>query len=218
MIKLPKFKNLFEYENGFYLTCNVYRIAKLLLHYELLKKTVGISGDIVEFGVFKGISFVNLAAMRDIFGMQDKKIIGFDTYDDFPETLFEQDKTERDFFIKSAGSQSISVAQLKKIMDFKKIQNYELISGNILETLPEYMKDNKKKYSFVNLDTDVYEPAVCVLNNVYIHLSIGGVMVFDDYARFPGETKAVDDFLLDKKEKPKQLILGGRVAWYIEKQ
>ena len=33
MIKVPKVKNSFDYENNFYLTCNPDRISKVLIQY-----------------------------------------------------------------------------------------------------------------------------------------------------------------------------------------
>ena len=39
MIKLPDFSKTFEYENDFYLSSGIPRIGKLLVHYELFKKT-----------------------------------------------------------------------------------------------------------------------------------------------------------------------------------
>jgi len=59
------FENPFEYENGFYLTSETTRIAKLLAQYELYKKIVHLPGDVIECGVFKGASLIRLATFRD---------------------------------------------------------------------------------------------------------------------------------------------------------
>ena len=48
MIVLPDFTDPFNYENGFYLTCEPNRIGKFLAHYELFKRAIQIPGDIVE--------------------------------------------------------------------------------------------------------------------------------------------------------------------------
>ena len=44
----------FDYENGFYLTGQPYRMGNILAHYELYKKILDIPGDVIELGVFKG--------------------------------------------------------------------------------------------------------------------------------------------------------------------
>lgn len=47
-------EDAFFYENGFYLTSSVNRIGNIITHYEIYKKSLGIPGDIVECGVFRG--------------------------------------------------------------------------------------------------------------------------------------------------------------------
>ena len=51
-------KNIFETENEFYANSRVDRITKLLAHYELYKQIHTLDGDILEFGVFKGVSLI----------------------------------------------------------------------------------------------------------------------------------------------------------------
>ena len=40
----------FNYENGFYLTSQPYRIANILAHYELYKRIIELPGDVIELG------------------------------------------------------------------------------------------------------------------------------------------------------------------------
>lgn len=172
-----------------------------MAHYELLKMTVQRPGAIAEFGVFKGVSFVRWAMMRDILGMRySKKIIGFDTFGDFPPTMFEQDQNTLAKFINSAGNESISQEQLMDILRRKQIDfDVELVQGDILCTLPQYLQEHPEmKFSFINLDTDIYEPAVCILENCWDKIVEGGVLALDDYNFFAGENKAVDDFFQNR--------------------
>ena len=197
MIELPDFQKEFEYENNFYLSCQPIRIAKLLAHYELHKMVDSIAGSIIECGVFKGTSLVRFAMFRELFSNSySKKIIGFDTFGKFPDTSFEEDKLKRQKFIENAGEESISKNQLLEILEQKNINhNIELVEGDILETIPQYLKEHPEtKISLLNLDTDIYEPAVKILEEFYPRLNSGGVLILDDYGVFPGETKAVDDY------------------------
>lgn len=197
-MRLPNFKKAFDYENNFYLSCDNSRFGKILAHYELFKLSLNVPGDIIECGVYKGASFVRFAAFRDIFNL-NKRIIGFDTFDSFPETQYESDKQPRKRFVEGAGLRSIGRSDLTKVLRNKKIKNYHLIKGDICTTLPNYVKRNPHlKISVLNLDTDIYEPSVTVLNCLWNHIVKGGVLILDDYGVFPGETKAVDDFFSDK--------------------
>lgn len=201
MINLPNFKNSFAYENDFYLSCDTSRIGKMLAHYEIYKRTLGLPGAIVECGVFKGASFARFGHFRELMEHSNsRKLLGFDIFGSFPQTQYEEDKHKREQFITNAGEQSISVEQLEEVMRYKNIDtNIELIKGDITRTIPEYLdKHPELKISLLNLDTDIYEPAVTILEYLYPRIVKGGILMLDDYGVFPGETKAVDDYFKGK--------------------
>lgn len=204
MINLPDFKKAFEYENNFNLSSDVTRLSKILAHYELYKMAIDIPGAIVECGVFKGASFVRFATFRELFeNPYSKKIIGFDTFEEFPETGFEDDKAFRSRCVDAAGEECISTNQLIDVLKHKKTEdNIELVEGDITKTIPEYISSHPElKISMLNLDVDIYEPSVTVMRYLYPKIVKGGVLILDDYGTFPGETKAVDDYFQDKNVK-----------------
>ncbi|TSC76694.1 MAG: NADP-dependent oxidoreductase [Parcubacteria group bacterium Gr01-1014_33] len=177
MIKLPDFTKAFDYENNFYLSCDNTRLSKILAHYELFKMAMNLPGAIVECGVFKGTALVRFAGFRDLFGNPfSHKLIGFDVFGSFPETAFEEDKKYRESFIKNAGDQSISKEQLLEVLKKKGIdKNVELVEGNVVKTVPQYVKKNPHlKISLLNLDTDIYEPAVTILEYLWPRMVRGG--------------------------------------------
>lgn len=197
MIDLPDFNDPFNYENGFYLTCDSGRIGKFLAHYELFQLSKNIPGAIVECGVFKGASLARFAMFRKLFTLEEnKQIVGFDMFGPFPETSFEKDKMHREKFVQSAGLESIGENQLQDVLARKCCgANTRLVAGNICHTVPEFVKSNPDfTISLLNLDTDIYEPAVTILENLYPRLNSGGVLILDDYNVFPGETQAVDEY------------------------
>lgn len=201
MITMPDYSSAFEYENNFYLSCDTTRISKILAHYELYKLVIDIPGAIVECGIFKGTSFARFAMFRDLFGISySKRLIGFDIFGKFPETNYHDDIVFRQRFINDAGEESISKEQLMEVLEHKNIdKNVELVEGDILETVPKYIENNPQlKISLLNLDTDVYEPAKVILENLYPRVVRGGIIILDDYGTFPGETKAVDDYFKEK--------------------
>jgi len=207
MIKLPDFNKTFEYENNFYLTCDSSRLGKFLAHYQLFDMASKSTGEIVECGIFKGISFLRFAIFRELFENYDtRKIIGFDIFGKFPKTKFKEDFKSRTKFIAEAGEQSISKEQLIKVLKNKGIsQNYELVKGDITKTIPEYVEKHPElRISLLNLDTDIYEPAVTILEYLYPKIVKGGILVLDDYGFFPGETKAVDEFFEKKNVEIKK--------------
>lgn len=207
MKTLPKFNKAFEYENNFYLSCDNSRIGKFIAHYELFKKACLVSGTIVECGIFKGPSLIRFATFRNLFNHHTKKkIIGFDVFGKFPKAGYSGDKKLRTKFINEAGSSGISKEQLLKILRHKGLANtIELVKGDITKTVPKYVKSHPKlRISLLNLDTDLYEPAVTILEYLYPKLVKGGILILDDYGVFPGETRAVDEFFAKQKLKIKK--------------
>ncbi len=201
MITLPDFNVPFEHANGFYLSCDPTRIGKFIAHYELYKKILNVRGAIVECGVFKGVSLSRFAMFRKLLEENGSRpVIGFDIFGDFPETGFLEDQLKRDEFIASAGSESITPDLLLSILQRKGCaQNVTLHPGDICKTVPAFTKQHPEcDIALLNLDTDIYEPAVTILEELWPRISKGGVLLLDDYAVFPGETKAVDAYFGDK--------------------
>jgi hypothetical protein len=203
MIKLPDPKKAFEYENDFYLSCDTTRFSKFIAHYELFRMIKGLPGAIVECGVFKGASLARFAGFRELFGgASAHKVIGFDTFGPFPETEHQDDMKYRDNFVQHAGDQSISKEQMIEVLKQKRCeQNVDLAEGDITQTVPQYVKDNPHlKIALLNLDTDIYEPAVTILEHLWPRIVKGGVLILDDYGTFPGETQAVDEYFKGKAD------------------
>lgn len=191
------FEKQFEYENKFYLSCAVQRIGKFVTHFELFKKATKIAGDIVECGVYKGASLSRFVKFRALFrNCRNKKIIAFDTFGEYPEANYELDKAKREEFIKEGGSKSISKENLIGIYKHLNLfENIELIEGDILDTIANYKVNNPNlKISFLHIDVDLYESTKVCLEELFPLTAAGGIIVLDDYNKFPGATKAIDEF------------------------
>lgn len=201
MITLPEFSKAFDFENDFYLSCDSSRLGKFVAHYELFKMSADVPGDVLECGLFKGVSFVRFAVFRELLGRNQaqllkKKMIGFDAFGFFPDTQFGPDQAHRQKFIDQAGERGIDPEQLMDVLKHKKVDhNVELIKGDICQTLPRYVEENPDlKLSFLHMDADIYEPSKVILEQLYPKLSRGGVLVLDDYERWQGETLAFQEY------------------------
>ena len=191
----------FEYENGFYLTSDVYRIGNIIAHYELYKKIVDLPGDVIELGVFKGSSLIQFSEFRGLLENEHaRKIIGFDVFGNFPgEERVESDKKFVKEWNEKFKNEFLSKDDIYKSLGRKGINNVELVEGNIVETLPEYLKRNPyTRVALLHIDTDVYEPAKLALEMLFDKMVRGGVIIFDDYATVEGETIAIEEFLKNR--------------------
>ena len=188
-----------DYENGFYWFSHPTRLGKALAQYEIYKLIVNVPGDVIELGVYKGASLIRLATFRKILENDfSRKIIGFDMFGKFPHS---RSNTTSDIeFIErfeNAGGSGIKRSELKTILERKKLENIELIEGDIFKTLDHYLIQHPQtRISFLHLDLDVFAPTEYALNLLYERVVSGGVIVFDDYNSVEGETLAVDNFIM----------------------
>jgi hypothetical protein len=219
MIIMPDAQKMYEYETNYHLTLDVSRLGKLVAHYEAFKMTIDVPGSIVECGVFKGTSLMRFAMFRELLGNYfSSKIIGFDMFgDDYPDTAFEEDKHTRDEWIASAGSSSISAAQLRENFHKSDIKNFELIAGDVLETVPKYIKEHPElKISLLNIDIDFFEANMCCLENFYDLVMPGGVVLLDNYTAAHGDTKSVDKFFAERDVSIKRFPFALRPCYIVK--
>lgn len=199
--KLFKFDDdlKWDYENGFYLTSHITRMAKMLAHYELYKMIVNLPGQVVECGVYKGASLVRFATYREILeNPYSRKIIGFDAFGKFPKA---DDSYDAKFIEKFEieGGHGISIGELEEVFRHKSFENYEFIEGDIVKTVPKYLTEHRElKIALLHIDVDVYGASVIILKELFDRVVRGGLVVFDDYGTVSGETRAIDEFFIKK--------------------
>jgi len=191
-----------DYENGFYLTSPLQRIAKLCAHFELYKSISSLPGAVIECGVYKGASLMRWASFRDMLETPwSRPIVGFDAFGVFPRN--DKDSSEDVEFIKGfeqVGGDGLSEEELRRYVEIKALANLELVAGDISETIPKYLAENPNiRIALLHIDVDVYQPTKVALENLYSRIVPGGLLVLDDYAIVEGETRAVDEFFSGQK-------------------
>ena len=186
---------------------------------DLLLKSISLEGDIIEFGVWRGYSTRRMAAVAKNAGAK-KRLYACDSFEGFGDEVITSQDT----------SLFRSVTRLKKkfnaandvpdkLIEFFRYFDLDgmCIKGFFNQSLSTI--DNNTKYCFAHVDCDAYTSHLDCLNYVYQRMSKDGCIVFDDYneKRWPGATKAVDEFLLDKPEKIQFSKKKANPAWYIIK-
>ncbi len=193
-------KDIWNSENIYHLKTDTTRISKLIYHYEIYRKIISLPGDIIECGVFKGISLTRFLTFREILESNNsRKIYGFDVFGKFPKPRNQGDKFFLKEWEKNAGD-GINDKELNEILIDKKFSNFELIKGDVKKTIPKLIKQQPHlKISLLHLDMDIYEPTKFVLNKLFSYVVRGGIILIDDYNSVFGATKATDEFLKSNK-------------------
>lgn len=211
-------QEIWEAENIFYLKSDFSRISKFIYHFEIYKKIIELPGHVLEFGVFKGASFSKFLSFRKILENENsRKIIGFDDFGKFTTKGKKEDKIFAKKFIEDVGF-GIKKNELEHTLINNNHSNFELIEGDVVKTLPIFLKKNKHmKISLLHLDLDIFRPTLFVLNKLFNKVVKGGIILLDDYAEISGATEAVDKFLLHKDYKIEKLKYYKRPSFIVKK-
>lgn len=192
---------LWDAYNNLLMSNDIDRIRKLLIRYELFKMSMKIPGDIVECGVFKGAGWMYWLKLLELYSKgEQKRVIGFDTFGAFSDNLLDYEKESAKLFTDEAEFNGVIPEDLLKNARNAGFKNAELVSGEVVETLPNYIEQNKGfRISLLNLDFDTYHGTKTALEHMYDIVSPGGLIILDEYGkRGWGESDAVDEFFLGK--------------------
>jgi hypothetical protein len=186
-----------------------------------------IGGDIVECGVWKGGSMMAVAETLLRLGDTSRNLYLFDTFEGMApptdkdvdiagvtaESLLEQsDKMKDDSVWCRATLEMVKSAVNSVGYSGEKIH---FVKGMVEQTIPLNAPD---KIALLRLDTDWYESTKHEMEHLFPRLSIGGVLIIDDYGHWQGARKAVDEYLERNKIKIllNRIDYTGRIAVKVE--
>jgi hypothetical protein len=186
-------------------------LARIIYLNDVYQRIVPVPGVICEFGVQWGATFSTLLNLRSLYEPYNmaRTIFGFDTFDGFKEI------NQKDGFLSNEGDYQSThqyevtldkiLSYHESIAPFPERKKYELIKGNAMVTVDEWLIKNP--YAVISLaifDMDLYEPTKNVLEKIKHRLVKGSIVVFDEFncKYFPGETIAVIESLGLNNIKP----------------
>lgn len=181
----------------------------------MIDRTIPIPGDIAECGVFRGASLVPMAVHLHQ-SKAPKHLFGFDSFEGFDNSILLDigmgGPPEANKRVGGFRETSCSIV-LDKLRRFR-MENVTVIPGYFRESLPRCAD---RKFSFVHLDIGIYEAYKECLEFFYPRLSHSGIILLNDYdkPRWPGCTKAVDEFLSGKPEKLERIEMDNYRKFYI---
>jgi hypothetical protein len=200
-------------------------ISRFLCKHEIFKGIININGVIIECGVFNGAGLFTWAQLSNIYEATNynRKIIGFDTFEGFPEISsndMNKDKNPVIGDLKGAEVEefSLSIEKYYKERHLAHIPNISLIKGDFLKTGKKYLNDNKHLLvSLLYLDFDLYEPTKEALKLFLPLMCKGAIVCFDQLncSNFPGETQALLETIDLKSYKLNRSTIDPWISWII---
>jgi O-methyltransferase len=185
------------------------RLAAVCSAVEYVTRT-GVVGCFVECGVWKGGSSMAAALTYLHMGRQDVDLFLFDTFEGMPaptkddflaptgELAFHrlQRATKNDPVL--ARSPIEEVQQNLRRTHYPK-ERIHFVKGMVEKTIPQ---NAPEAIAVLRLDTDWYESTRHELDHLFPRLSVGGILIIDDYGVWAGARKAVDEFFAAKGKAP----------------
>ena len=212
-------ENLWDSYNNLLMSNDIDRVRKLVIRYEMFKKTLDIPGSIAEFGVFKGAGWFYWLKLLKIFAPGERKFVyGFDTFKGFSEELLDYEKKTAKAFVSEADFNGINPEDLMSQAYKYGINNGKLISGEVSKSIPKFVEDNPGiRFSLINLDFDTYEGTKIALEKFIPLISPGGIIILDEYGKEGwGESDAVDEYVLKHNLDIKAIRNSSQPSAYIQ--
>ncbi|HBF67018.1 MAG TPA: macrocin-O-methyltransferase [Candidatus Magasanikbacteria bacterium] len=153
--------------------------------YMIAKRTAKIPGVIAEVGVYRGGSAKLICEAKG-----DRPLYLFDTFDGLPDP----DACDDPKFYKGQFDDAV-FEEVKNYL--KGYPNVFIYQGLFPQTAQPILD---KRFSFVNLDVDIYESTRSCLEFFYPRMSRGGFILSHDYSNSAGVRRAFDEFFSSKPE------------------
>lgn len=169
---------------------------------QLIRLTKNVPGDTAECGVYQGCSSY-LILRSNAENRRNNLAKHHYVFDSF-EGLSVPCNIDGNHFKK--GDLSCPIEKVRANLSL--FSDVTLLRGWI----PDKFSDVKERtFSFVHIDVDLYEPTKQSIEFFYPRINHGGILLCDDYGftTCPGATRAIDEFLNDKREKMISLCCGG---------
>lgn len=179
-------------------------------------------GTIAECGVYRGSTLLGMAHALKSNGASNWHLLGFDSFEGFPEPAPEDALSNGTFHPKARkgvfADTSYEGLQAKaRALGYAR--DITLVKGYFENTLAQYAD---REFVAAHIDCDLYEGYKTCLEFFYPRLRPGGVLVFDEYdysnGVYPGAQRAIDEFFRNKPEDVERLPEARVPRYFIRKK
>jgi hypothetical protein len=152
-------------------------------------------GDVIECGIFQGVTSVLMAKLMDI-RHSNKKLFLFDSFQGLPEPDRQVDASVR--FQKGGWAASRKEVEVL-LAKHKVLQRCVIFEGWFSATLPKL--NDEQQFCFAYIDADLYSSTVACLQHLWKRIGLNSIAMFDDYHHPSGGVrKALDEWVYETGE------------------
>lgn len=190
---------------------------------------LGLEGDFLEAGVWKGGCSALMAKLCEIEGA-NRKTWSLDSFEGMSEPNLEFDLLEGESKAWACLQESVQLRNFNledfhhtcfDIMQVKE-EYLNIVPGWVNDTIYETARQIDK-IAVLRVDIDYYEPTKLILEHLYDKVVPGGYIICDDYGAWKGARKAIDDFrqarnlsgIMQQTYKTDDLKVGTEWFWQV---
>jgi hypothetical protein len=175
-----------EYAQNAHTVIGWRRLENIQLAIEYILKS-GVEGDFLEAGVWKGGACIFATGVLQALGDAHRRVWVVDSFEGLPRPTIHGVRNttnnevgwseQRDFY-------AISVDQVRQNFEAYGLlsERVRFVKGFFAESLREKAAElGMNKLAILRMDGDMYESYMDVLFNLYERVSVGGVVIVDDY-------------------------------------
>jgi O-methyltransferase len=176
-----------------YTKVDKYRCFEL---WQLVKESSKLDGAIIEVGVWRGGSGCLIAKQAEYCNIKSTVYL-CDTFTGVVKA------GENDSLYKNGEHADTSKETVEKLIKRLGLWNVKILTGIFPDETQVFIKDDT--FSFCHIDVDVYQSAKDIVEWIWQKMTVGGMIVFDDYG-FSG-CDGVTKFVNEERNKKDCIII-----------
>ena len=160
--------------------------------WSLVEQSKKVDGCLIEIGVWRGGTGALIAQRAKLDGRAGEHVYLCDTFSGVVKA------SKKDSAYKGGECADTSQRIVKRLLDDLGLTNVTMLEGIFPEQTAHLIKEST--FRFCHIDVDVYQSAKDIIDWIWHKMSIGGIIVYDDYgfAGCDGITKYVEEQTNDR--------------------
>jgi O-methyltransferase len=152
----------------------------------------GISGDLIETGIWRGGATIFMRGVLAAHGITDRRVWAADSFQGVPPPTHPQD-AGWDISARVYPVLSVGLEEVKELFERYGLLDDQVffLQGWFKDSLPKAPID---KLAVLRLDGDLYESTIDALDPLYAKVERGGFIIVDDFCALPQCERAINDF------------------------
>ncbi len=177
---------------------------------------MGVRGDIVETGVWRGGASIMARAVLSAYDVKDRLVVLADSFEGLPPGDPERYPADQGSNFHEFPELAVSMEEVRRNFERFGLLDDQVvfIKGWFKDTMPTFPD---RPIAILRLDGDMYESTIDPLTYLFDRVSSGGWIIVDDYEWVPACKAAVTDFLCQRGLHPDITPIDG-VGVFFQKQ